>query len=62
MVAFNDKAAAIWRQVAAIEQRIAEEAEWQRERMAQLKHQRDQLLLKLVDSQGARHRDFVGAR
>lgn len=62
MVAFTNDIASIWRKVAALERQIAAETERQRERMAQLEGERDELLLKLLDLEGAHDRRFVGVR
>ena len=62
MVAFNHDRDRIWREVAAIERLIAEETRWQRERMAQLEGERDSLLLRLLDLEGAHDRRFVAVR
>jgi hypothetical protein len=62
MVAFSDNVATIWRRVSDIEKQIAEETRRQREQMSRLEGERDELLLKLLDHEGAHDRRFVAAR
>jgi hypothetical protein len=62
MVAFSDNVATIWRRVSDIEKQIAEETRRQREQMSRLEGERDELLLKLLDQEGAHDRRFVAGR
>ncbi len=62
MVAFTDNVATIWRRVSDIEKQIADETRRQREKMSRLEGERDELLLKLLDQEGAHDRRFVAAR
>jgi hypothetical protein len=62
MVAFTNNVSTIWQKVATLEQKITEETRRHRERMARLQGERDQLLLKLIDLEGAHDRRFVGVR
>jgi hypothetical protein len=62
MVAFTENLSTIWQRVATLEQQIAEETRRHRERMDRLQGERDQLLLKLLDQEGAHDRRFVGVR
>ncbi len=62
MVAFTDNVATIWRRVSDIEKQIADETRRQREKMSRLEGERDELLLKLIDQEGAHDRRFVAAR
>jgi hypothetical protein len=62
MVAFTENTAHIWQKVAALEQQLADETRRHRDRMERLQGERDQLLLKLMDQEGAHDRRFVGVR
>jgi hypothetical protein len=62
MVAYTSEAVRIWRKVAAIERQIAEATSYQPERRAQLEDERDELLIKLVEREGARDRRVLAAR
>ncbi|HEY2411699.1 MAG TPA: hypothetical protein VGI40_05630 [Pirellulaceae bacterium] len=48
--------------MAAIERQIAEATSYQPERRAQLEDERDELLIKLVEREGARDRRVLAAR
>ena len=62
MVAFSADVATIRREVAILERLIAVETERQRKRLAKLEGERDALISKLLDLEGAHDRRFVGAR
>lgn len=62
MVAFSADVATIRREVAILERLIAAETERQRKRLSKLEGERDALLSKLLDLEGAHDRRFVGAR
>jgi hypothetical protein len=62
MVAFTDNVPTIWQRVAALEQQITDEIRRHRERLTRLQGERDELLLSLMDLEGAHDRRFVGVR
>jgi len=62
MVAFSADVATIRREVAILERLIAVETERQRKKLAKLEGERDVLLSKLLDLEGAHDRRFVAVR
>ena len=62
MVAFSADMATIRREVAILERLIAVETERQRKKLAKLEGERDVLLSKLLDLEGAHDRRFVAVR
>jgi len=62
MVAMSADVSAIRREVAILERLIAAETERQRKRLSKLEGERDTLLCRLLDLEGAHDRRFVAVR
>jgi hypothetical protein len=62
MVALSADVIAIRREIAILERLIAAETERQRKRLAKLEGERDALLARLLDLEGAHDRRYVAVR